>query len=101
MDRLGFFFSQSQGLFRREPPFPGNLFNGVEPSDVFESDLGALALLGPLSSGIVYLDKVSARMRHAPEIRFFEDTSVDDAFRLEEIFKEIHAEEEDDRDAAD
>lgn len=40
------------------------------------------------------------RMRYAPEIRFFEDTSVDDAFRLEEIFKEIHAEEQDDRDAA-
>ncbi|HNV20604.1 MAG TPA: ribosome-binding factor A [Candidatus Hydrogenedentes bacterium] len=41
------------------------------------------------------------RMRHAPEIRFFEDTSVDDAFRLEEILKEIHAEEEDDRNAGD
>jgi len=41
------------------------------------------------------------RMRHAPEIRFFEDTSVEDAFRLEEILKEIHAEEEDDRNAGD
>ncbi len=35
------------------------------------------------------------RMRYAPEIRFFEDTSIDDAFRLEEIFREIHAEEDD------
>lgn len=39
------------------------------------------------------------RMRYAPEIRFFEDTSVDDAFRLEEIFREIHSEEEDPKNA--
>jgi ribosome-binding factor A len=34
------------------------------------------------------------RMRYAPEIRFFEDTSIDDAFRLEEVFRKIRAEEE-------
>lgn len=41
------------------------------------------------------------RMRYAPEIRFFEDTSVDEAFRLEEIFREIHSEEEDQENAGD
>ncbi|HOD52325.1 MAG TPA: 30S ribosome-binding factor RbfA [Candidatus Hydrogenedentes bacterium] len=39
------------------------------------------------------------RMRYAPEIRFFEDTSLDDAFRLEEIFREIHSEGEGAEDA--
>jgi len=33
------------------------------------------------------------RLRFAPEIRFFEDTTLDDVFRLEEVFKEIHDEE--------
>ncbi len=41
------------------------------------------------------------RMRYAPEIRFFEDTSIDDAFRLEEILREIHEEEEGEADAGD
>ncbi|MFO7976847.1 MAG: 30S ribosome-binding factor RbfA [Candidatus Hydrogenedentota bacterium] len=40
------------------------------------------------------------RMRYAPEIRFFEDTSIDEAFRLEEIFRKIH-EEEDQENAGD
>lgn len=41
------------------------------------------------------------RMRVTPEIRFSEDTTLDNAYRLEERFKEIHAEEEGhvDRDA--
>ena len=34
------------------------------------------------------------RMRVTPEIRFREDTTLDNAYRLEEKFKEIHAEEE-------
>lgn len=33
-------------------------------------------------------------LRYCPELRFFEDTTVDDAFRLEEIFKEIHAQDQ-------
>ena len=33
------------------------------------------------------------RLRFAPEIRFFEDTSLDDAYRLEEVLKDIHEEE--------
>ena len=34
------------------------------------------------------------RMRVTPEIRFREDTTLDDVYRLEEKFKEIHAEED-------
>jgi len=34
------------------------------------------------------------RLRFAPEIRFFEDDTIDAAFRLEEIFRQIHAEED-------
>ncbi|NUM54330.1 MAG: 30S ribosome-binding factor RbfA [Candidatus Hydrogenedentes bacterium] len=33
------------------------------------------------------------RMRVTPELRFTEDTTLDDAYRLEEKFKEIHAEQ--------
>jgi ribosome-binding factor A len=33
------------------------------------------------------------RLRFSPEIRFFEDTTIDAAFRLEEVFRQIHAEE--------
>lgn len=35
------------------------------------------------------------RMRVTPELRFTEDTTLDDAYRLEEKFKEIHAEQDD------
>ena len=34
------------------------------------------------------------RMRITPEIRFAADTTLDDAYRLEEKFKEIHAEQD-------
>lgn len=34
------------------------------------------------------------RLRFTPEIRFKEDTTLDDVFRLEKIFKEIHEEED-------
>lgn len=34
------------------------------------------------------------RMRVTPEIRFTEDTTLDNAYRLEEKFKEIHAEQD-------
>ncbi|MDZ4857988.1 MAG: 30S ribosome-binding factor RbfA [Candidatus Hydrogenedentes bacterium] len=34
------------------------------------------------------------RMRVTPELRFREDTTLDAAYRLEEKFKEIHAEDE-------
>lgn len=36
------------------------------------------------------------RLRVTPEIRFFEDTTLDDVYSLEERFREIHAEEEQD-----
>ena len=29
------------------------------------------------------------RLRVTPEVRFFEDTSLDDVYRLEEVFKEL------------
>lgn len=34
------------------------------------------------------------RLRFTPEVRFFEDTSLDNVYRLEEKIREIHAEEE-------
>jgi len=34
------------------------------------------------------------RLRVTPEIRFFEDTTLDDVYHLEARFKEIHAEQE-------
>ena len=30
------------------------------------------------------------RLRFTPEVRFFEDTSLDDVFHLEDVFKELH-----------
>ena len=40
------------------------------------------------------------RMRVTPELRFREDTTLDTAYRLEEKFKEIHAEDEQNEDAS-
>ncbi|HOJ34076.1 MAG TPA: 30S ribosome-binding factor RbfA [Candidatus Hydrogenedentes bacterium] len=37
----------------------------------------------------------SIRLRYVPEIRFEADTTLDKAFRLEEVFKEIRAEQDD------
>jgi ribosome-binding factor A len=34
------------------------------------------------------------RLRVTPEIRFFEDTTLDQVYQLEERFKELHSEEE-------
>ena len=34
------------------------------------------------------------QLRFTPEIRFFEDTTLDEAYRLEEVLREIHADEE-------
>lgn len=34
------------------------------------------------------------RLRFAPEVKFFEDTTLDEVFRLEQVFKEIHDGEE-------
>ena len=36
------------------------------------------------------------RLRVTPEIRFFEDTTLDDVYSLEDRFREIHAEQEQD-----
>jgi len=38
------------------------------------------------------------RLKQTPEIRFFQDTTLDEVERLEEVFREIHAEEEQDAD---
>ncbi len=38
------------------------------------------------------------RLRVTPEIRFFEDTTLDDVYHLEERIREIHAEQEQDCD---
>lgn len=47
------------------------------------------------SSGFVrrHIGK-ALRLRFAPEIRFKEDTTLDDVFRLDKIFKEIHDEQD-------
>lgn len=34
------------------------------------------------------------RLRFSPEVRFFEDKRLDRAFRLEEMFRELHSTEE-------
>ncbi|MBW7865605.1 MAG: 30S ribosome-binding factor RbfA [Candidatus Hydrogenedentes bacterium] len=34
------------------------------------------------------------RMRHTPEIRFFPDTTLDEVYHLEEVFQEIHEEQQ-------
>lgn len=34
-------------------------------------------------------------MRYTPEVRFFEDTTLDRVFHLEDVFKELHAAEDD------
>lgn len=36
------------------------------------------------------------RLRVTPEVRFFEDTSLDEVFHLEEVFKEIKKEQQED-----
>lgn len=33
------------------------------------------------------------RLRYVPEVRFFEDTSLDEVFHLEEMFKRLHEDE--------
>lgn len=35
------------------------------------------------------------RLRLTPEVRFFEDTTLDDVFHLEDVFKELHETEGD------
>ncbi len=34
------------------------------------------------------------RLRFAPEVKFFQDTTLDEVFRLEQVFKELHDGEE-------
>jgi ribosome-binding factor A len=36
------------------------------------------------------------RLRLTPEVRFYEDTTLDDVYHLEEVIKEMHQSEEDD-----
>lgn len=40
------------------------------------------------------------RLRVTPEIRFFEDTTLDNVYQLEERIREIHAEQDQDREEA-
>ncbi|MBN2309158.1 MAG: 30S ribosome-binding factor RbfA [Candidatus Hydrogenedentes bacterium] len=40
------------------------------------------------------------RLRFTPEIRFFEDTTLDEAYRLEELFEEIKSDEGQEHDPA-
>jgi len=40
------------------------------------------------------------RLRHVPEIRFFEDDSLDRVYHLEEVIRELHEEEGGDGDEA-
>lgn len=41
------------------------------------------------------------RLRFAPEIRFFEDTTLDRVFHLEEVFKDLHESKEEPDDGRD
>jgi ribosome-binding factor A len=34
------------------------------------------------------------RLRYTPELRFFEDTTLDDAFHIEEVIKQLHEDEQ-------
>ena len=43
----------------------------------------------------------SLRLRFAPEIRFFPDDTLDQVFHLEEVFKELHAQDQGGADAGD
>lgn len=38
------------------------------------------------------------RLRYTPELRFFEDTTLDDAFHIDEVIKQLHEEEQGGRD---
>lgn len=37
------------------------------------------------------------RLRYTPEVRFFEDTTLDEVFHLEDVFKELHESEDEER----
>jgi ribosome-binding factor A len=54
------------------------------------------SLAGLRSSGGWVRGEVTRRLklRFAPEIRFFEDKTLDDVFHLENLFREIHSAEE-------
>lgn len=41
------------------------------------------------------------RLRYTPEIRFFEDTTLDEVFHLEEVFKELHDSEDEEEPESD
>ena len=38
------------------------------------------------------------RLRYTPELRFFEDTTLDDAFHIDEVIKQLHEEDPDGKD---
>ncbi|MBI5095689.1 MAG: 30S ribosome-binding factor RbfA [Candidatus Hydrogenedentes bacterium] len=41
----------------------------------------------------------TVRLRFTPELRFFEDDTLDRVFHMEEVFREIHEEQEGDKNA--
>ncbi len=41
------------------------------------------------------------RLRYTPEVRFFEDTTLDEVFHLEDVFKELHDSEEEEPESDD
>lgn len=51
------------------------------------------SLAGLRSSSTWVRGEVTRRLklRFAPEVRFFEDTTLDDVFHLEDVFRELHA----------
>jgi ribosome-binding factor A len=63
---------------------------------LFGNDTEKKASLAGLRSSAGFIRKhigKTLRLRFAPEIRFFEDTTLDDVFHLEEVLKKIHEEE--------
>jgi ribosome-binding factor A len=57
------------------------------------------ASLAGLQNSARWLRGIVARnleLRHAPEIRFFPDETLDRVFHLEEVFKQLHEKEDDD-----
>lgn len=64
---------------------------------LYGSDQEKKASLAGLKSSAGFIRKhigKTLRLRFAPEIRFLEDTTLDDVFRLEKVFKELHDHEE-------
>lgn len=60
---------------------------------------GSLVALQRSAGWVRQLLGKKLRMRYTPLVRFFEDTTLDRVFHLDDVFKELHAAEEGDADA--